>query len=122
MSTVSGGPEGPDAVADGFGPRPYTLTRGRIHASRPLRLETLVETVGRPDGYAALPEHDRILDLCGRPRSVAEVSALVGLPVGVVRVLVSDLADGGQLRVHEQDGHSAPASMLGRLLHGLERL
>ncbi|MFI8106586.1 DUF742 domain-containing protein [Streptomyces sp. NPDC086023] len=123
MNTAFPGPSGPDAEAETFGPRPYTLTRGRIHASRRLRLETLVQTApGLQDHRTLLPEHQQILALCGHPRSVAEVSALLGIPLGVVRVLVADLADHGLLRVHEHDDRSASATMLERVLRGLERL
>ncbi|WP_405497638.1 DUF742 domain-containing protein [Streptomyces sp. NBC_00096] len=123
MSTAFADSGGPDSTAGDFGPRPYTLTRGRTHASRHMQLETLVQTApGRQDAGSLLPEHDQIRTLCLHPRSVAEVSALLGIPLGVMRVLLADLADAGLLHVHEQTGHGAPATMLNRLLRGLENL
>ena len=37
------------------------------------------------------PERERILRICHAPRSVAEVAAIVRVPLGVARVLVADL-------------------------------
>ncbi|MFE9566711.1 DUF742 domain-containing protein [Streptomyces sp. NPDC006487] len=123
MSRAFPAPSGPDTGAGDFGPRPYTLTRGRIHPSRALRMETLVQTApGLPGHRPGLPEHQQILALCGHPRSVAEASALLGIPLGVVRVLIADLADSGLLQVHEHDGPAASATMLERVLRGLESL
>ncbi|EDY46741.2 conserved hypothetical protein [Streptomyces sp. SPB074] len=39
------------------------------------------------------PQHVEILALCGAPQSVAELAAGLDLAIGVVRVLVSDLAE-----------------------------
>ncbi|MCX4781756.1 DUF742 domain-containing protein [Streptomyces sp. NBC_01264] len=123
MNTAHFEPGNRDAEADSFGPRPYTLTRGRTQASRLLRLETLVSTVPQlRDHRGPLPEYDRIREMCVRPCSVAEISAVLGIPVGVMRILVADLADGGLVQVHEQDEHGASTTMLERVLRGLERL
>ncbi|MEV7418834.1 DUF742 domain-containing protein [Streptomyces sp. NPDC089919] len=125
MNGTYPGRHGPEGWSDGdvFGPRPYTLTRGRIHASRPLRLETLVQAAPGPAAHRPpLPEHEQILARCEHPRSVAEVSALLGIPLGVIRVLIADLADSGLLQVHEHDDRSASTTMLERVLRGLERL
>jgi hypothetical protein len=46
------------------------------------------------------PEHVDIVLQCRRaPQSVAELSAELDLPVGVVRVLIGDLIDAGWVRV-----------------------
>ncbi|MFJ6637002.1 DUF742 domain-containing protein [Streptomyces sp. NPDC091376] len=113
----------PPMQDEGIGPRPYTLTRGRTHASRPLRLETMVQTQGgNPGCGSVLPEHDAICRLCLEPRSLAEISGLLQMPFGVTRVLVSDLADSGLLYVHEALEGNAPAALLERVLHGLNRI
>jgi hypothetical protein len=39
------------------------------------------------------PEYLMILELCQTPTSVAEVSAKLNLPLGVVKVLLGDLID-----------------------------
>ena len=37
------------------------------------------------------PEHSHLLGLCERPTVVADLTAAVGLPLGLVRVLLGDL-------------------------------
>ena len=75
--------------------RPYALTRGRTRCDRhELNMITLVVTVRDDADFALLePEHQRILRLCERPLSVAEVAAKLDLPMAVVKVLLSDLID-----------------------------
>jgi hypothetical protein len=75
--------------------RPYTVTAGR---TRPrgetyFNLIDVFATTGAqsPHNFSAGPEHNRILDLCQRPMAVADLAADVGLPLGVVRVLLADL-------------------------------
>jgi Protein of unknown function (DUF742) len=83
--------------------RPYALTGGRTRFGQVLLVETLISAVYQPPGAfaPAVPELERICDLCqGQMRSIAEVSALLRLPLGVVRVWVSDLVDAGRIRVH----------------------
>jgi hypothetical protein len=93
---------------DGRIVRPYTMTRGRTRtAGALLPLEALVRRVatgpaGEPAGSGGqTPERRRILDLLGdRILSVAEISAHLSLPLGVVRVLVADLAADRLVVVH----------------------
>jgi hypothetical protein len=88
--------------------RPYALTGGRTRFGQVLLVETLISALYQPPGNVAptFPELERICDLCqGQMRSIAEVSALLKLPLGVVRVWVSDLVDAGRIRVH---GASVP--------------
>ncbi|MFG1809465.1 DUF742 domain-containing protein [Streptomyces sp. NPDC049040] len=114
--------------------RPYSLTGGRTRFGHVLLVETFVATVEGPDeqhapargGWAerVLPERRAIVELCRRMRSVAEISALLRMPLGVVRVLVSDLADQGRIRVYGT-GHgsgSPDRALLERVLSGLRRL
>jgi hypothetical protein len=57
-------------------------------------------------------------------RSVAEISARLRMPLGVVRVLISDLADQGRIRVYGT-GHGPgrpDRALLERVLSGLRRL
>jgi hypothetical protein len=103
----------------------YAITGGRTRSTgQDLALETLVTSTG--DGLASLPrlrfEHARIVELCRRPVSVVEVAADLGVPVGVARVLVSDLHADRMLAVHRPlvstDGRPPP-EVLERLLKGL---
>lgn len=101
-----------ESVEDARVVRPYALTRGRTRPRRAdLPLEALVRGVaGASDtsDTAGTPERRRILDLAGGAiLSVAELSAHLSLPLGVVRVLVGDLADDGLVVVHSGSPTSA---------------
>ncbi|MES4904852.1 MULTISPECIES: DUF742 domain-containing protein [unclassified Streptomyces] len=114
--------------------RPYSLTGGRTRSGHVLLVETFVATLETPDGAVEpalsgpasrmVPEIRAIVDLCRRMRSVAEVSALLKIPLGVVRVLLSDLADQGKIRVYGTGrGPGQPdRALLERVLSGLRRL
>jgi hypothetical protein len=73
--------------------RTYTVSNGRTHPSAHFDLLTLVKaTDTRPETHLG-PEHEQVLDLCGRPMSVAEVAAHMGLPATITKVLLSDLME-----------------------------
>jgi Protein of unknown function (DUF742) len=104
----------------------YAVTGGRTRAAgRELPLEALVVATGPPPaaGGALQTESRAIVELCARPHSLAEIGAALRVPVGVARVLVGDLANGGYLEVHlprAADGDGGPGHViLGRLLDGL---
>ncbi|MEV7725931.1 DUF742 domain-containing protein [Streptomyces sp. NPDC101733] len=110
--------------------RPYSLTGGRTRFTQVLLVETFVAALdtGPESGPAAtpdrMPEMRAIVEVCRRMRTVAEISALLKLPLGVVRVLVSDLADQGRIRVYGT-GHGTgrpERALLERVLGGLRRL
>ncbi|WP_091457065.1 DUF742 domain-containing protein [Actinokineospora iranica] len=100
--------------------RPYAWTGGRTRARSDLALEALVSTAvhGPPVSW----EHRAIADLCARPRSVAEIAALLGLPLGVARVLIGDLADRGVLTVHQIASAAPNLEFMERVLAGLRKL
>lgn len=107
--------------------RPYAVTGGRTRSrSTDLPLETLVSTTD--DGHRALTslqfERRSIATLCREPVSVAEVAARVGVPLGVARVLVSDMTDAGHLEVHLPAGAGGRPDvvLLERVLEGLRGL
>ncbi|MDQ1646335.1 MAG: hypothetical protein QOJ50_2519 [Cryptosporangiaceae bacterium] len=84
--------------------RPYAMTRGRTRPSSGDfdLIALIVATQSSPAGVAGLgPEHLAIVAMCARPQSVAEISAHLDLPVGIVRVLLGDLLDGGLILVRE---------------------
>jgi Protein of unknown function (DUF742) len=104
----------------------YAFTRGRTRAAgQELPLEAVVTTTGLSltSGASLQMESRAIVEMCARPKSLAEVGAALRVPVGVARVLVGDLANGGYLEVHlprTADGHGRPGhEILGRLLDGL---
>jgi len=91
--------------------RPYAVVGGRTAPAEPrLAVEALVTTTGH--GRAQLGglslEHRDIAELCLRPHSLAEVAARLGLPYGVARVLVGDLAAAGLVSVHGATGPEGP--------------
>jgi hypothetical protein len=106
--------------------RPYVRTGGRTKSSTELALETLVTVSNRiRESWPANLEYRQVVDLCGVPRSIAEVAALSSLPVGVARVLVGDMAEQGLLTVHDTRGPSGAAAdlaLMQRVLAGLRRL
>jgi hypothetical protein len=104
----------------------YAFTRGRTRAAgQDLPLEAVVTATGRSStaGASLQMESRAIVEMCARPKSLAEIGAALRVPVGVARVLVGDLANGGYLEVHlprTADGHGGPGhEILGRLLDGL---
>jgi hypothetical protein len=104
----------------------YALTQGRTRsAGNELQLETLVTATELAGRYSAAlqMESQAIVAMSGRPISVAEIGALLHLPIGVARVLVSDLAHAGYLRVSAPppvDVNGRPSlEILEKLLDGL---
>ncbi len=90
--------------------RPYAVTGGRVRAAgNDLPLEALVEMMPAAATSRGLPPEKRaILQHAAHTYvSVAELSALLRLPLGVVRVLVTDLADEGLVAIHS----STPVSV-----------
>jgi hypothetical protein len=90
-------------------------------------VETLVSTTQHGQEMAVLtsPEHQAVAQLCRAPRSVAEVAALLSLPLGVARVLLADMADIGLILVHCSAYSSADTpdlALMERVLSGLRRL
>ena len=117
-----------DQDAEEFTVRPYTVTGGRTRPSNvDLPVEALVEALSDPD-VGMTPERRKILELTKKSYlSIAELSAHVHLPVGVVRVVVSDLSQSGKVRVHGLTMTSAPQpattiSVLESVLNGISSL
>lgn len=121
------GPPEPDSGIDqhGLRVRPYVLTGGRTRSRSDLAVETLVST--EPAGVWERPylssEYLAIRRLCRQPKSVAEVAALLSVPLGVVRVLLTDLADAELIRVHRTNTTGRPdQDLMQRVLDGLRKL
>jgi hypothetical protein len=113
----------------GQGPvvHPSSPTGGRTRPTIPeLRVETLVSTTSlgvASTGLLTL-ERRRIVVLCRGILSVAEVAARLRLPLGVVRVLIGDLAEEGLVLVHQPASPSdrPDLALLERVLYGLREL
>ncbi|MFD9630709.1 DUF742 domain-containing protein [Streptomyces violascens] len=111
--------------------RPYSLTGGRTRFGHVLLVETFVAAIEAPperkelggSTHRVMPEMLAIVEICRAMRTVAEISALLKMPLGVVRVLLSDLADQGRIRVYGT-GHGPGQpnrALLERVLSGLRR-
>jgi hypothetical protein len=103
--------------------RPYARTGGRTRPVGQLALESLISTVPRAIGGQRSWEYRRIASLCVHPRSVAEVAALLAIPLGVARILLGDMAADGAVVVHGGGVQGAPdVALMHRVLAGLRRL
>ncbi|GAA2751528.1 MULTISPECIES: DUF742 domain-containing protein [Kitasatospora] len=108
--------------------RPYAMTGGRTRPRYQLAIEALISTTGNADRAGGLlPEHARIVGLCREVKSVAEISALAGVPLGVARILVADLAEAGLVAIHQpaaagESGGTPDVTLLERVLSGLRKL
>jgi hypothetical protein len=107
--------------------RPYALTGGRARNQwTELEIEALLSTGPAAAQHAALgPEQRTIVRLCDHSfQSVAEISALLKLPLGVVRVLVGDMVDQGLLELYQPNHQTErpDRALLERVLDGLRRM
>jgi hypothetical protein len=110
--------------------RPYMVTGGRTRARGTPRYFDLVDMVVRsarltePTSISS-PECAQILELCRIPTSVAEVAAIIGLPIGVLRVLLGDLLYENLIEVMEsapRGGVVTDTALLSRVLERLRAL
>ncbi|MFI1976061.1 MULTISPECIES: DUF742 domain-containing protein [Streptomyces] len=134
-STAAGSPSASRAPSSAGGSgghnplvRPYAMTGGRTRPRYQLAIEALVSTTADPSRLQGqLPEHQRICRLCFEIKSVAEISALLSIPLGVARILVADLAEAGLVAIHQPGGDEAAGgqpdvTLLERVLSGLRKL
>ena len=107
--------------------RPYALTGGRVRSSTELPLETIVRLSPaiEIDADAMTSERRQICTLSAESMSIAELSAHLGIPLGVVRVIVGDMVTEGILDRHrsvaEATGHP-DLRLLERVLDGIQAL
>ena len=106
--------------------RPYAVTGGRTKPRYQLQIEAMVAAshYEARDLSVLSPECQAILSFCRDWRSVAEVSAVLRMPLGVARVLIADMAMEGLVRVHQTDhAQGRPdINLLERVLSGLRKL
>jgi hypothetical protein len=107
--------------------RPYARTGGRTRSDHDLALEALVSTseLGRSNQAGAPAEYRAICELCVDTRSVAEIAAYLGLPLGVVKVLAGDMADAELVIIHQTGlslGDRSSREFMERVLEGLRAL
>jgi hypothetical protein len=106
--------------------RPYTVTRGRTKPRYQLEIEAMVVAVHYEAGDLSRlsPECRAILEFCRDWQSVAEVSAVLQMPLGVVRILITDMAVEGLVRIHQlnHDQGRPDVKLLERVLSAIRRL
>src|SRR5437899_4395924 len=87
----------PQSWAEGGPERLYVVTGGRDRPREPIYFDLVTLIVSRHDPKPGTqPEQAAILRMCGRPLSIAEISAYLALPTSTISVLVADLVEGGQ--------------------------
>lgn len=104
--------------------RPYVITNGRgLPDNDQFNLITLVTASEKRPSSHYDPEKHRLLDLCGGGYlSVAEIAGHLGLPIGIVKVLLSDLSSDGYLvtRAPAPPAQLVDVSVLQEVLDGLQ--
>jgi hypothetical protein len=97
--------------------RSFMLTRGRTRATADeLAIEARVSapTTSRLNIRSLPPEQRRIVELASTPTSLAEVSALLDIPLRAVIVMVSEMVAGGIL-IAESTIDVVDTSLLSRI-------
>ncbi|GGL31972.1 hypothetical protein GCM10014719_36530 [Planomonospora parontospora subsp. antibiotica] len=106
--------------------RPYAVTGGRTAPRTQLAMEALVSSATsiHHDLSTRTPEYQAISALCRQVRSVAEISAMLRIPLGVTRILVADMAAEGLVQLHQPQLNAGKPdlNLLERVLSGLRRL
>jgi hypothetical protein len=108
--------------------RLYTVTRGRSLADDPdLDLVTLIVAAAEP-AAGMQSEHARILRASRLPIALVEIAADLDLPVGVVKILLSDLLRAGKITARHPSSSTRArsqlpdAAILRKVLVGLHKL
>ncbi len=100
--------------------RPYLFTGGRTRPTRASALPVeamLTSTALARATSSTLPgEQRQIVERCAAPHSVAEMASALSTPLGVVRVLVTDLYTAGLIDVHEAHDSTDDIALLQRLI------
>ena len=105
--------------------RLYALTGGRTKSRHHLLVETLI-SVPQYDPRLAetlMPESQALYELARETTSIAEMSAHLAIPLGVIRVLISDLAAQDAVFIHPTGfTYQYDRIILERILDGLKKL
>ncbi|MDQ3405098.1 MAG: DUF742 domain-containing protein [Actinomycetota bacterium] len=106
--------------------RPYLLTSGRaqpVDDTLEIEAQVLSSDLGTAAHHTLAFELREIITLCRTTRSVAEIGAVLGLHIGVARVLVADLAALRYVMVRRPGvGLAHDLGMIERVIRGLEAI
>jgi len=106
--------------------RPYALTGGLTRpAGQRFDLLDMVGVVRRAgDSMPDLPpEQVEVLQRCQIPAPLVDLAADMDLPVGVIRILVSDLRERGLVTIHRaQPAGLGDLKILQEVVDGLRRI
>lgn len=104
--------------------RPYVITGGRTRATKSdLAIETVVTTSRRANAASLGFERSKIAAMCVEPLSIAEISSFLDVPLGVSRVLVTDMVTEGLLDPHGRPtGTGADVELIEALIEGIRAL
>jgi hypothetical protein len=106
--------------------RPYALTGGLTRPSgQRFDLLDMVGVVRRPgqDTTQLAPEQAELLARCQIPAPLVDLAADLDLPVGVIRILVSDLRERGLVTIHRaQPAGTSDLKILQEVVDGLRRI
>ena len=120
------GRDGESATDDETGRlvRPYTMTGGRTGTTSDISLEAQVQATSRSTelGASYRWEAAALLDLVDTPMALVEIAARLEIPIGVARVLVSDLVADGAVYVHVPTRTKSYTSLLEKVLDGVRDL
>ena len=110
---------------EGYRPRlirSYTITAGRTATTVDLPMEATLRLQAGAEAPVLTPSAAQVLEVCDR-KSVAEVSALTKMPIGVARVLLGDLIEQGLVRIQatitEKTSTDERLELIERTLRGL---
>ena len=103
--------------------RPYAMTGGRT-GDTDISLEAQIQASTRASHHlgAYRWEAAKLIDLVETPMALIEIAARLEIPIGVARVLVSDLVDDGAVVVHVPHKSQNYSSLLERVLDGVRNL
>ena len=112
----------PSAPASAALVRPFIMTGGRTRTTRrEVRWEAMVEAFGATPADMT-SEQMAIVSAAAVPVSIAELSALMHLPTGVVAILVEDLLDGVGLMEFDAADVEIELSALTRMIERVRNL
>jgi hypothetical protein len=106
--------------------RPYALTGGRSRpAGEDVDLLSIVWSIrdSSPDLRMLEPEHGLVLERCQPFRAVADLAADLELPLGVIRILLSDMRERGLVALRRPpQAQVTDVKILQDVLDGLRRI